>query len=75
MSVNKLLKNMAQKEGTSVEEIRKEMQKAIDAGFDNPDPAVRAKWTEMWGEGKKPTVDEFIRKMYKVGAELSDDEN
>lgn len=74
MSVNKLLKSMAEKEGTSVEEIRKEMQNAIDAGFANTDPAVKAKWTEMWGEGRKPTVDEFICKMYKVGAGRSDDE-
>lgn len=75
MSVNKLLKNMAAKEGTTVEEIRKEMQNAIDAGFANPDPAVKAKWADMWGEGKKPTVDEFIRRMYEIGTEVSEEEN
>lgn len=75
MSVNKLLKNMAAKEGTTVEKIREEMQKAIDAGYGNPDPAVKAKWTEMWGEGRKPTVDEFIRRMYHISTELSEDQD
>ena len=39
----KLVKEkIAEKYNTTPEEVRREMQIAIDAGFDNPDPAVRS---------------------------------
>ena len=33
------------------EEVRREMQIAIDAGFDNPDPAVQEEWKKMTIKG------------------------
>ena len=39
---------------------RREMQIAIDAGFDNPDPAVQEEWKKMTLKGDRPTPEEVI---------------
>ncbi|MFQ6846526.1 MAG: sporulation initiation factor Spo0A C-terminal domain-containing protein [Oliverpabstia sp.] len=36
-----IYEKIAEKYNTIPEEVRREMQIAIDAGFDNPDPAVQ----------------------------------
>ena len=36
-----IYEKIAEKYNTTPEEVRREMQIAIDAGFDNPDPAVQ----------------------------------
>ena len=36
-----IYQKIAEKYNTTPEEVRREMQIAIDAGFDNPDPAVQ----------------------------------
>ena len=36
-----IYETIAEKYNTTPEEVRREMQIAIDAGFDNPDPAVQ----------------------------------
>ena len=36
------------------------MQIAIDAGFDNPDPAVQAEWKKVNLKGDRPTLEEVI---------------
>ena len=33
---------------------------AIDAGFDNPDPAVQEEWKKMTLKGDRPTPEEVI---------------
>ncbi len=42
------------------EEVRREMQIAIDAGFDNPNPAVQEEWKKMTLKGERPTPEEVI---------------
>ena len=42
------------------EEVRREMQIAIDTGFDNPDPAVQEEWKKMTLKGDRPTPEEVI---------------
>ena len=42
------------------EEVRREMQIAIDAGFDNPNPAVQEEWKKMTLKGDRPTPEEVI---------------
>ena len=37
-----------------------EMQIAIDAGFDNPDPDVQEEWKKMTLKGDRPTPEEVI---------------
>ena len=39
-----IYEKIAEKYNTTPEEVRREMQIAIDAGFDNPDPAVQKEW-------------------------------
>ena len=57
----KLVKEkIAEKYNTTPEEVRREMQIAIDAGFDNPDPAVQEEWKKMTLKGDRPTPEEVI---------------
>ena len=36
------------------------MQKAINAGFDDPDPAVQAEWKKVTLKGDRPTPEDVI---------------
>ena len=36
------------------------MKEAMDAGRNNPDPAVQAKWVGFEYAGDEPTLEEFI---------------
>ena len=42
-----IYEKIAEKYNTTPEEVRREMQIAIDAGFDDPDPAVQAEWKKV----------------------------
>ena len=42
-----IYEKIAEKYNTTPEEVRREMQIAIDAGFDNPDSAVQEEWKKM----------------------------
>ena len=55
------------------DEVRREMKEAMDAGRNNPDPAVQAKWAEFDYAGDEPTLEEFVlwmteRTMQSAGA-------
>ena len=52
-----LLEQVAKKNHTTVEEVYKEMQIAIDAGVDNPDPEVQKKFSF---KGERPTPEDVI---------------
>ena len=53
-------------EGISSKEVEKEIQIAIDSGFDNPDPAVRAEWAKSdLFKGERPTPLEVIEYLCK----------
>ena len=57
--INNIIRHIAKQEGVSEQEVLDEMQKAIDAGYSNPDPAVQAYWASMPFKGK-PTPQELI---------------
>ncbi|MDR0287784.1 MAG: sporulation initiation factor Spo0A C-terminal domain-containing protein [Clostridiales bacterium] len=59
-----IFKQIAAKYGVSVTEVVREIQVAIDAAWDNPDPAIRARQRELFPHGK-PSVEEFIRVIAK----------
>lgn len=42
-----IYEKIAEKYNTTPEEVRREMQIAIDAGFDDPDPVVQAEWKKV----------------------------
>ena len=41
-------------------QVRKDLKEAMDAGRNNPDPLVQAKWKEFAFEGDAPTLEAFI---------------
>lgn len=57
--INDIIRHIAKQEGVSEQEVLDEMQKAIDAGYSNPDPAVQAYWASMPFKCK-PTPQELI---------------
>lgn len=55
-----IIKQVAQKEGVSEEEVRTEINKSIMMGWNNPDPKVHEIWTGIPCEGEMPTPEELI---------------
>lgn len=62
---NKVMNTIGIGEGISSKEVEKEIQIAIDSGFDNPDPAVRAEWAKVPFKGERPTPQEVIKYLCK----------
>ena len=54
------IRRLARENGLSEEDMRAEMKAAMDAGRNNPDPDVQAKWAGFKYSGPEPTVDEFV---------------
>ena len=53
------IKKIAAQEGVSAEFIYAEMQKAIEAGYNNPDPAVQEYWCRIAPDGI-PTPEKLL---------------
>lgn len=60
MNVNDVFEEVAKQHGITSSEVYNEIQKAIDAGFDNPDPDVQAEWKKMNIKGERPTPEEVL---------------
>lgn len=58
--VKHILEEMAKANGVSESEIRKEIEAAIEAGFTNTDPEVRAVWEKTPFSNSRPSPEEFI---------------
>lgn len=54
------IETLAKEKGISVEEVRNEIQIAIDMGMANRDPEVQAYWRKIPYKGNKPTPEEVI---------------
>lgn len=54
------LKQIARRERSSVETVRKHIQLAIISGMTNPNPAVQAQWAKIPCRGVYPTPEEVI---------------
>ena len=57
---NRVLEEIARNHHTTVQEVRKEMEFAMQAGQSSPDPAVQARWNSIPRKGDKLTLEEFI---------------
>ncbi|MDD4564718.1 MAG: sporulation initiation factor Spo0A C-terminal domain-containing protein [Eubacteriales bacterium] len=55
-----MFERIAVEHNTTVEEVRQEIEAAIRAGFNNPDPKVQAQWAKIPRKGDIPTPDELI---------------
>ena len=62
---DKIMDTIAKGERISAEEVEREIQRAIDAGFDNPDEKVRAEWAKVAFKGERPTLQEVIEYLCK----------
>lgn len=58
--VIRAFEKIARKEGISVDEVRQEIQKAIDDAMQSDDPAVQAYWRKIKFKGDKPTPEEVV---------------
>jgi len=60
MKVNKVLMHIATENKVSVGEVRRDIQEALDEGWNNPDPAVQEYWRRIPSRSEKPTIEEVI---------------
>lgn len=60
IKVKKALKQLAKKEGVSVETVRHEIEIAIAEARKNTDPKARAFWKTVPHKGEQPTPEEVI---------------
>ena len=60
ISAEQALQEVALRNRTTVEEVRKEIKLAMLVGLCNTDPAVQAKWREIPCVGEVPTPEELI---------------
>ena len=55
-----IYEKIAEKYNTTPEEVCREMQIAIEAGFDDPDPVVQAEWKKVNLKGDRPTPEGVV---------------
>jgi predicted DNA-binding transcriptional regulator len=55
-----IIRQIAREDHVTEEEVRRDMKEAMDAGRNNPDLAVQAKWVGFEYAGDEPTLEEFI---------------
>ena len=60
MDFNEILRQVAIENNTTPEEVYSEMQIALDAAFQNPDPNVQKEWGKIPLSGNRPTPEEVI---------------
>ena len=65
MKAKSAIKQIADREGISVSEVRREIQAAIDEGMKSTDKSVQAYWSRIPRKGTKPTPEEVIDFMAK----------
>lgn len=63
----KMLKDVAQFEGISVEQAYERLQDTINAAQQDPDPIVQARWKSIPHKGKQVTVEEFFEYIDRIG--------
>ncbi len=56
----RMLEAVAKKEGLSKEQVRREMQEAMDEAMNSPDPMVQMRWRFIPRKGERPTLEEFV---------------
>ena len=58
--IKRSLASVAKQNGVSVDEVKREIQKAIDIGMANPDPKIKVFWNSIPRSGERPTLEEVI---------------
>ena len=55
-----ILQQIASSNGTSPDEVRRQMETAMASALQNPDPVVQQMWDSIPRKGDTPTLDEFM---------------
>lgn len=55
-----IIKQIARAHHVTEEQVRADMEEAMNAGRGNTNPAVQARWATFQYAGMEPTVEEFI---------------
>lgn len=63
-----VIRELAQRHSTTPEAIRASIQAAIDAAWNTTDPAAKTRQQQLFPDGQKPTVEEFL---IRVSRELN----
>lgn len=58
--IKRSLASVAKQNGVSVDEVKREIQKAIDIGMANSDRHIQAFWNSILREGERATPEEAI---------------
>lgn len=66
INASKAIQKLARRENISVQEVRAEMEKAIQAAYDNPEQEIRDFWKQIPRKGEIPTPEEFITYMAEI---------
>lgn len=65
MKAKKAVIQVAVQNGVSVAEVRRDIQEALDEGWNNPDPQVQEYWRSIPSKHEKPTIEEIIEYISK----------
>lgn len=60
LHIDKYLEIIANKEGISTEEVRKEIGRAVSVALKSSDPQVQKFWSDIPCKGDTPTIEEII---------------
>ena len=55
-----ILTVIARKHHSTVDDVRREMEIALQEGLSNPDPVIRAQWARIPSKGPTPTLEELV---------------
>ena len=60
---SKAIRKIAEQKGVSAKEVYEDIQEAISAAYNNPDPAIQAHWRRIAPDGEMPTPEKFLEIM------------
>ncbi|MBQ8620920.1 MAG: sporulation initiation factor Spo0A [Oscillospiraceae bacterium] len=58
--LDEIIEAIAHRDQMTAAQVRKNIQEAMDAGLNNPDPMVQSAWNAIPKKGEKVTMEEFI---------------
>jgi len=58
--IHRKLEIVAQDQGVSVEEVRREIEEMIQESMNSPNDIIRLRWASIPREGEVPTAEEFM---------------
>ena len=59
-NIESILNIVAEQNGVTGEEVKREIQAIIDELYESDDPAIKAKWHCMTVNGQKPSIEQLI---------------